>query len=89
MAELDATTLSEYDIEYIDFNMTTVAFRTTTGHPDTNLGAWGLLFIFVVIFLIIAACCACMGVLVLFGCMKSFLCFRCRRRGDEFIGREP
>ncbi|XP_043645234.1 uncharacterized protein LOC122614682 [Drosophila teissieri] len=86
MAKL--TSISEYDYRDLDFNMTTVAMRSTTAPPDTNLKVYGLLFILVVIVGFIVVCTACMALLVLFGCMKSFFCIRCRR-SDEFTERDP
>ncbi|KRJ99687.1 uncharacterized protein LOC6530545 [Drosophila yakuba] len=86
MAKL--TSISEYDFRDLNFNMTTVASRSTTEPPDTNLKYYGLLFIFAVILAFIVACSACMALLVLFGCMKSFFCIRCRRR-DEFTEVNP
>ncbi|XP_017018854.1 uncharacterized protein [Drosophila kikkawai] len=62
----------------------TFLMGTTTPEPPLTLKMWGLLFIFGIIVLITLLCIVFMMLLVLFGCMKSFLCIRCRRcRGDK------
>ncbi|XP_043064160.1 uncharacterized protein LOC108090668 [Drosophila ficusphila] len=89
---MEATTSLSFidDDEEIDliFNGTVLAPGTTTFEPYKSIGLWGLLFIFLVILGIIAICLTCMALLVIFGCMKSFLCFRCRR-GEDFMERDP
>ncbi|XP_016977646.2 uncharacterized protein LOC108043446 [Drosophila rhopaloa] len=84
----DVTDITDEDVFEIFYNVTTVVHRTTTHAPETHMGLWGLLFIFLVIILIVVLCCTCMALLVLFGCIKSFMCFRCRNR-EEFVGSDP
>ncbi|XP_052843233.1 uncharacterized protein LOC128256739, partial [Drosophila gunungcola] len=82
----DVTEITDDEVFDIYYNVTTAVHITTTHAPETSMGLWGLLFIFVVIILIIVLCFTCMSLLVLFGCVKSFLCIRCRRR-EELVGR--
>ncbi|XP_041565833.1 uncharacterized protein LOC121467699 [Drosophila elegans] len=82
----DVTETTDDEVLDIFYNVTTAVHLTTTHAPETSMGLWGLLFIFVVIILFVALCFACMGLLVLFGCMRSFLCIRCRGR-EELVGR--
>ncbi|XP_037715288.1 uncharacterized protein LOC119550570 [Drosophila subpulchrella] len=79
----ESTAITIIDYEDLEGNVTIAAIKTTTYTPATTIGLWGLLFVFVIIILFIALCCTCMGLLVLFGCIKSFLCFRCRRRDEQ------
>ncbi|KQS62313.1 uncharacterized protein Dere_GG26366 [Drosophila erecta] len=80
---------SEYEFNDLDFNMTALVTQSTTEPPDSNLRAYGLLFIFAVICGFILMCAACMALLVISGFMKSFFCIRCRSRVEEFMEMDP
>ncbi|XP_020800312.1 uncharacterized protein LOC110177784 [Drosophila serrata] len=58
-------------------------YGTTTPEPPLTLKMWGLLFIFGVIVVMTLLCIGCIILLVLFGCVNSFLCIHCRRCRDE------